>query len=182
MEDLYRKLGVTEHEMAEVRAADLESKTDAEIRIYFNRPESGILYFVARELIRRRSENEAREISRKQKARNMINKKVCDIINSDVGLAMSNEDREWLNGSADRCAMNEFCCEKTGEPFDVAMQEGEGAGRFHLAPSPDQIRPGGGYVRGNVQWVCWWVNRAKAQMSPETFDALLKRYAARQKE
>lgn len=35
--------------------------------------------------------------------------------------------------------------------------------------SLDQIRPGEGYVVGNIQWLAWAVNRAKGDLSDEDF-------------
>ena len=35
--------------------------------------------------------------------------------------------------------------------------------------SLDQIKPGLGYVKGNVQWVAWAVNRAKGDMESDVF-------------
>lgn len=35
--------------------------------------------------------------------------------------------------------------------------------------SLDQIKPGLGYVKGNVQWVAWAVNRAKGDMDSDVF-------------
>jgi hypothetical protein len=35
--------------------------------------------------------------------------------------------------------------------------------------SVDRIDPAGGYVEGNVQWVCWRVNDAKANMNNQDF-------------
>lgn len=35
--------------------------------------------------------------------------------------------------------------------------------------SLDQIKPGIGYVKGNVQWVAWAVNRAKGDMDSDVF-------------
>ena len=40
----------------------------------------------------------------------------------------------------------------------------------HLASlSLDKIDPQKGYTKGNVQWVCWAVNRAKGEMSEDEF-------------
>ena len=38
-----------------------------------------------------------------------------------------------------------------------------------LCLSLDQIDPGQGYVRGNVQWVTWVANRAKGDMTQDDF-------------
>jgi hypothetical protein len=39
-------------------------------------------------------------------------------------------------------------------------------------PSLDRIDPRLGYVRGNVQVICWAVNRAKSDMRPADFERL----------
>jgi len=54
-------------------------------------------------------------------------------------------------------------CPKTGLPFDLTPH-GK-LRRNPLAPSPDQIDPGKGYIRGNVQIVCDWYNNAKQSLS-----------------
>ena len=54
-------------------------------------------------------------------------------------------------------------CPKTGLAFDLTPHEK--LRRNPLAPSPDQINPGRGYVRGNVQVVCDWYNNAKQQLT-----------------
>jgi hypothetical protein len=122
-------------------------------------------------------------------ARKKIDERVNDRLSQPICAGLTAEEREWLRGSADRCAENGFVCDLTGEPFDCDFEEGEyvdadgktrgRAGRRHLGPSPDRINSELGYVPGNVQWVCWWVNRAKGQMSNETFLSLLDRYVAR---
>lgn len=54
-------------------------------------------------------------------------------------------------------------CPKTGLAFDLSPH-GK-LRRNPLAPSPDQIDAGKGYVRGNVQIVCNWYNLAKQDLS-----------------
>jgi len=54
-------------------------------------------------------------------------------------------------------------CTKTGLPFDLTPHAE--LRRHPLAPSLDQIDPGKGYVRGNVQVVCNWYNLAKQDLS-----------------
>jgi hypothetical protein len=61
-----------------------------------------------------------------------------------------------------------YRCALTHIPFDVDYRT-EGAGGTHLAPSPDRIEPGRGYVPGNVRWVLWAINRAKGEMPDELF-------------
>ena len=43
-----------------------------------------------------------------------------------------------------------------------------------LCPSLDQIEPGKGYMRGNVQWVTWVANRAKGDLSADDFYQMCK--------
>jgi hypothetical protein len=66
----------------------------------------------------------------------------------------------------------------TGEAFDVVYRTA-GAGGTHLAPSPDRIVPELGYVRGNVRWFLWAVNRAKGEMPDDLFVDICTAVAAR---
>lgn len=43
-----------------------------------------------------------------------------------------------------------------------------------LTLSIDKIEPLKGYVKGNVQWVCWAVNRAKGEMNEQDFLSMCK--------
>ncbi len=45
--------------------------------------------------------------------------------------------------------------------------------------SLDKIEPSLGYIKGNVQWVCWVVNRAKGDMTNEHFFAMCQRVTER---
>ena len=44
-----------------------------------------------------------------------------------------------------------------------------------LVPSLDKIIPKKGYVKGNVQWLAWAVNRAKGEMSQAMFIDMCKK-------
>jgi hypothetical protein len=68
----------------------------------------------------------------------------------------------------DRIIEQSFRCAITRLPFNVTYRT-RGAGGTHFAPSPDRIDPAKGYVRGNVRWVLWAVNRAKGEMPEEYF-------------
>ena len=68
----------------------------------------------------------------------------------------------------ERLRAQDYTCELTGWPFDVAFKT-PGAGRRQMAPSPDRIDPAGGYVRGNVRWVFWCLNRGKGTMDHVLF-------------
>ena len=68
----------------------------------------------------------------------------------------------------DRLRTQNHVCALTGWRFDVAF-ETTGAGRRHFAPSPDRIDPNRGYVRGNVQWVLWCLNRGKGTLEETDF-------------
>lgn len=46
------------------------------------------------------------------------------------------------------------------------------------AASLDRIDPAKGYIKGNVQWVCWRVNDAKSNMSSEDFITMCHAIAA----
>lgn len=55
-------------------------------------------------------------------------------------------------------------CERTGLPLSFKGEEGKDRKRVHpWAPSLDRIDSSRGYVRGNVQVVCWAYNVAKNQ-------------------
>jgi len=77
-------------------------------------------------------------------------------------------DEDWMMDATSRIIEQDFRCAMTGLKFDVDFRT-EGAGGTHLAPSPDQIEAGKGYVRNNVRWVLWAVNRAKGEMSEDLF-------------
>lgn len=47
--------------------------------------------------------------------------------------------------------------------------------------SLDKINPGLGYVKGNVQWLAWAVNRAKGDMESEIFLDMCKQVLEHQK-
>jgi len=88
-----------------------------------------------------------------------------------IGRAKINElpvDEKWMLASHLLIEKQGYCCDVTGIRFNVDYKT-KGAGGTHLAPSPDQIRPGEGYVRGNVRWVLWAVNRAKGEMPEDLF-------------
>lgn len=53
-------------------------------------------------------------------------------------------------------------CAITG--IKLTMMKGD-----HNTLSVDQIDSGQGYIKGNVQWVTWAVNRAKGDLDNETF-------------
>ena len=78
-------------------------------------------------------------------------------------------DEEWMLDSPQLIIEQNFRCKATGLEFDVDNFKTNGAGGTHRAPSPDQIEAGMGYVRGNVQWVLWAVNRAKGEMHKDNF-------------
>lgn len=69
-------------------------------------------------------------------------------------------------------------CGLSGLRFDVGYRT-TGAGATHFAPSPDRIEPDRGYVRGNVRWILWALNRAKGTMDVARFEALLDAVATR---
>jgi hypothetical protein len=49
---------------------------------------------------------------------------------------------------------------------DVEIAHGTGAARMQ-SPSLDRIIPARGYVKGNIQWLCWRCNRIKCDATPE---------------
>ncbi len=70
-----------------------------------------------------------------------------------------------------------YRCAATGRPFDIDYRS-SGAGGTHFAPSPDRIAPELGYVRGNVRWVLWCLNRGKGRMSAEEYLEICRLAAA----
>lgn len=61
-----------------------------------------------------------------------------------------------------------YRCKVTGRAFDIDFRT-RGAGGTHYAPSPDRIVPELGYVRGNVRWILWCINRGKGEMLAEDY-------------
>jgi hypothetical protein len=61
-----------------------------------------------------------------------------------------------------------YRCKITGRAFDIDYRT-PGAGGTHYAPSPDRTIPERGYVRGNVRWVLWCLNRGKGEMSADDY-------------
>jgi hypothetical protein len=78
-------------------------------------------------------------------------------------------DEEWMLQAHLEIDKQEYLCAVSGIRFDVDNCKTKGAGGTHLAPSPDRIDPENGYVRGNVRWVLWAVNRAKGEMPEDLF-------------
>ena len=62
-------------------------------------------------------------------------------------------------------------CPKTGIPLVVHEERG----KFMDTPSVDRINPKGGYVKGNIQIVCFWYNVAKLNFSDEEVLDLCKK-------
>lgn len=77
-------------------------------------------------------------------------------------------DVDWMRNAPAQIEAQGFRCALTGLEFDVDYRT-EGAGGTHLAPSPDRIDPKLGYVKGNVRWVLWAINRAKGEMPEALF-------------
>jgi hypothetical protein len=61
-----------------------------------------------------------------------------------------------------------YRCAITGRAFDIEYRTA-GAGGTHYGPSPDRIIPERGYVRGNVRWILWCLNRGKGEMLAEDY-------------
>lgn len=66
----------------------------------------------------------------------------------------------------------QMCCALTNEPMtlDTGLPN---------TISLDKIDPMKGYIEGNVQWLCWAVNRAKGDLSTNTFVNMCTRIARR---
>jgi hypothetical protein len=61
-----------------------------------------------------------------------------------------------------------YRCAISRRPFDIDYRT-QGAGGTHYAPSPDRVVPERGYVRGNVRWVLWCLNRGKGEMTADDY-------------
>jgi len=72
-------------------------------------------------------------------------------------------------------------CALTRRAFDIDYRT-KGAGGTHYAPSPDRIRPELGYVRGNVRWILWCINRGKGEIPAEDYLAICRLVARRDAE
>lgn len=71
------------------------------------------------------------------------------------------------------------CCYYTGDKLYLSSRDGRG-GRPHLAfPSVDRLNPEAGYVKENVVWCRWDVNRAKSNLTRDEFISLCSRIAER---
>ena len=68
-------------------------------------------------------------------------------------------DRDWL---FDLYKKQEGKCALSG--VSLVVEKGT-----PLTLSLDKIDPSKGYVKGNVQWLCWAVNRAKGDLHTEDF-------------
>lgn len=75
-------------------------------------------------------------------------------------------DQSFVDDSVLALKQSGFRCQITGRAFDIDYRT-PGAGGTHYAPSPDRMIPGLGYVRGNVRWILWCLNRGKGEMSAE---------------
>jgi hypothetical protein len=63
-------------------------------------------------------------------------------------------------------------CKYSGIPLKIQTK--------HLATlSLDKIVPEKGYMKGNVQWVCWAVNRAKGELDEKEFIQMCRMIAER---
>lgn len=65
-------------------------------------------------------------------------------------------------------------CPKTGLPFEYKNKGKNFRERHPMTPSTDKIDPSKGYVKGNVQIVCWWYNLSKAMYTDEQVLELCK--------
>ena len=91
---------------------------------------------------------------------------------SAIGRAQKNNlryDAQWLLDCQRQIVEQQFLCAATGLPFDLKAHKTKGAGGTHFAPSPDRIDSEMGYVKENVRWVLWAVNRAKGEMPNDLF-------------
>lgn len=66
-------------------------------------------------------------------------------------------------------------CYFTGQAMNTAKSTKDVRSRRNdpMQVSLDRLNSDGGYVKGNVALVCWWINRAKWKYGEEEFKALL---------
>jgi hypothetical protein len=78
---------------------------------------------------------------------------------------------DLMHANGQRCAISGLPLQLPGEGDDPDMQA-----------SPDRIDSDRGYVRGNIQVVCWFLNRWKGDDSNANFARLLARVRRRDRD
>jgi hypothetical protein len=68
----------------------------------------------------------------------------------------------------------DYKCKLTGIP--LRFEAGEGSNM--LAASVDRIDASRGYVKGNIQYVCYWANTAKSNLPQNVFLEMCKTVVA----
>jgi len=86
-----------------------------------------------------------------------IRTKKCNYISSDLDVEYLYKLFKKQNGK----------CKYTNTPLLLIKAQ-------HTTLSLDKINPNKGYLKGNVQWLAWVVNRAKGDMSEELFLKMCK--------
>ena len=92
------------------------------------------------------------------------------------GLAICSLE-EWVDIFWEQFAATNGCCPELG--IEYSLTNDLGGSCNPKAPSPDQIVPSTGYVRGNIRWVCGFFNNLKSDYSLDTIDILLEAYMYR---
>ena len=78
-------------------------------------------------------------------------------------------DKKYLYTLAKK---QQMCCALTGESMTLITNRPD-------TISLDKIDPKKGYIEGNVQWLCWAVNRAKGDLTTEVFINMCTRITRR---
>ena len=84
---------------------------------------------------------------------------------------------EWMTIFWEQFAATNGCCPEMGIEYNLTNNlDGSTNPK---APSPDQMVPSTGYVRGNIRWVCSFFNKLKCDHSLDTVNILLESYMYR---
>lgn len=63
----------------------------------------------------------------------------------------------------------DYKCHYTGIPLDFTVENEDTSSPHRMLPSLDKLIPSKGYVRGNVVWCLYYVNRMKNDLSYKEF-------------
>ena len=95
----------------------------------------------------------------------------------EKGLAICSLE-EWIATFWEQFAATNGRCPEMGIEYrlDIIRKKFQ---RNPHAPSPDQISPSAGYVRGNIRWVSVFFNTLKSDLSMDEVDIMMESYMYR---
>ena len=96
---------------------------------------------------------------------------------SNKGIAICSRD-EWMVIFWEQFAATNGCCPEMGFEYRLDTVRGEGKNNPR-APSPDQISPSAGYVRGNIRWVSGFFNNLKNDHTLGEVELMMESYMYR---